>query len=115
MVKQEKIKKISNLLNEAGDSKFITKNLNFVNDQSNANYDAENEIIYNTKILKPNLCDYSNAYILVRGDFTIAGDSGAKVVFKHYALLIDCISKIDGTIVDDAEDFDVVMLMYNLL
>ena len=36
--------KILNLLNEASDSKFVTRKWNIVNDQSNANYDAENEI-----------------------------------------------------------------------
>ena len=33
---------------------------NIVNDQSNANYDAENEIIYNTEVLKPNICDFDD-------------------------------------------------------
>ena len=42
-----------------------------VNDQSNANYDVENEIIYNTEVLKSNICDYSDAYILVRGDISV--------------------------------------------
>ena len=57
--------KILNLLNEASDSKFVTRKWNIVNDQSNANYDVGNEIIYNTEVLKSNLCDYSDAYILV--------------------------------------------------
>ena len=56
------------LLNEANDSKFVIRKWNIVNDQSNANYDAGNEIIYNTEVLKSNLCDYNDAYILVRGD-----------------------------------------------
>ena len=57
--------KILNLLNEASDSKFVTKKWNIVNDQSNAKYDVENEIIYNTEVLKSNLCDYNDAFILV--------------------------------------------------
>ena len=63
--------KILNLFNEASDSKFVTRKWNIVNVQSNANYDVGNEFIYNTKVLKSNLCDFNYAYILVRGDVTI--------------------------------------------
>ena len=52
--------KILNLLNEANDSKFVTKKWNIVNDQSNANYDEGNEIVYNAKVLKSDLCDYND-------------------------------------------------------
>ena len=55
-------KKILNLLNEAGDSKFVTRNWNIFNVQSNANYDVEIEIIYNPEVLKSNLCNYNNDY-----------------------------------------------------
>ena len=47
--------KILNLLIEASDSDLLTRQWNIVNDQSNANYDAGNEIIYNTEMLKPNI------------------------------------------------------------
>ena len=63
--------KILNLLNEANDSKFVKRKWNIVNDQSNANYGVGNEIIYNTEVLKSNLCDYNDAYILVRCDITV--------------------------------------------
>ena len=59
------------LLIEQNNSKFVTRKWNIVNDQSNAIYDLRNEIIYNTEVLKSNLCDYNNAYILVRGNITI--------------------------------------------
>ena len=49
--------KILNLLNEAGDSKFVTRKWNFGNDQSNANYKVKSHIICNTEVLKSNLCD----------------------------------------------------------
>ena len=45
-----------NLLHEPNDSKFVTRKWNVVNDQSNANYDAGNEIIYNEEVLKSNRC-----------------------------------------------------------
>ena len=70
--------KILNYLNEASDSKFVTGKWNIVNDESNENrnYDVGNEIIYNTKVLKSNLCDYDDVYILVRSDVTIKEDNG---------------------------------------
>ena len=46
-----------NLFNEANDSRFATRKCNIVNDQSNKNYYVGNEIIYNTEVLKSNLCD----------------------------------------------------------
>ena len=48
------------------------------------------------KCLKSNLCDYNGAYILVRGNITIAGNIAARVVFIKCAPFIKCITKIDG-------------------
>ena len=45
------------LLNDAGDTKFVTRKCNIFNDQSSANYDVGNKIIYKTEVLKSNLCD----------------------------------------------------------
>ena len=47
--------KILNLLNEANDSKFVTRKWSIANDQSNTNCNAENEIIFNTEVLKSNI------------------------------------------------------------
>ena len=94
----------------------MTRKWNFVNDQSNANYDVGNEIIYNTEVLKSNLCDYKDAYILVRGDIvTTAHNNPTPVAFKNCGTFTKCIIKIDGTTTDNAEDLDLVMLMYNLI
>ena len=57
--------KILNLLNPANDSEFVTRKWNIFNNQSNVNYDVGNEIIFNAEVLKSNLCDYNDAYILV--------------------------------------------------
>ena len=65
------------LLNEASNSKFVTRKWNTGKDQSNANYDAGNEIIYQTEVLKSNLCDYNDAYIIVTGGITVV--SGPKL------------------------------------
>ena len=106
---------IPNFLNEASDSKFVTRDWNTVNDQSNADYSVGNEIIYSTEVLKSDLCDYNNAYILVTGDIIIIEQNIMQAAFKNFAPLIKCIKKIDETTIDDSEDLDLVMLMYDLL
>ena len=104
-----------NLLNEGDDSKFVMKKWNIVNDQSNANYDVGNEIIYNTEVLKSNLCDYSDAYFLVRDYITVTVSSGTQVSFKNCAPFTKCIAKTDERTIDYAEDLDLVMPMHNLI
>ena len=102
-------------MNEASDSKFVARNWNIISDNSKANNDAENEITYDTEALKANLCDYNDVYILVRGDNTITTAPVTQVAFKNCAPLTKCITKSDGTKIDDAEDLDLVMPMYNLM
>ena len=106
--------KILNLLNEANVSEFVTRNLSIVNDNSKANYDGTNEITYNTEILKSILCDYNNAYISVRSDITVIDAPATQLALKHCTPFAKCITKIDETI-DDAEDLDLVMPVYNLI
>ena len=79
--------KILNLLNEAKDSEFVTRKWNIVNDDSKSNYDATNEITYNTKILKSKLYDYNSACILVRGDITVLAALATKVAFNKYCTI----------------------------
>ena len=75
-------------------------------------------------MLKSSLCDYSDAYILVKGTITVnntaAADSDAnntneKVIFKNCAPFTNCISEINNTQVDNTKDLDIVMPMYNLI
>ena len=70
--------KILNLLNGANNFKFVTREWNIVNGKGN-------EIIYNTEVVKSNLCDYNNAQILVRGDITVRAAPEAHVAFKNWA------------------------------
>ena len=107
--------KILNLLNEANDSKFAIRKWNTVNDNSKTNYDVGNEIMYNTEVLKSNLCDYNYSYILVRGDITVTAAPETKVAFKNSTPFTKCITNIDGTTIDDTEDLDLFMPMYNLI
>ena len=102
-------------MNEANHSKFLTRKCNIVNDLSNTNYDVRNEIIYNTEVLKSNFCDYSNTYIIVRGNVTIVAHQVTQLAFKNWTPFTKCITKIDGTTIDDAEHLDLVMPMYNLI
>ena len=72
-----------------------------------------------TSILKSDLCDFSDAFIVFKGTITVADTNDAnydkKLAFKNYAPFISCISKINNTLIDYAEDLDIVMSMYNLL
>ena len=105
--------KILNLLNEENDSKFVIRKWDIVNDNSKSNYDATNEITNDTKVLKSNHCDYNDAYILVRGDITVAAAPASQVAFTNCAPITKCIKKIYETTIDDAEDLDLVMPMYS--
>ena len=75
-------------------------------------------------MLKSSLCDYSGAYILVKGtisvnntaaDGTAANKANKKVIFKNCAPFTNCISQINNTQIDNAKDIDIVMPMYNLI
>ena len=70
----------------------MTKKWKIVNDNSKANYNAPNEVAYNTKVLKPSVCDYKDAYILVRGDMTVTAAPEIQVLFKNYAPFTKCIT-----------------------
>ena len=77
-------------------------------------------------MLKSSLCDYSDAYILVKGKITITGegdDAAARqvderdkgVVFKNCASFTACISNINNIEIDNCQDIDIIMPMYNLI
>ena len=106
--------KILKLLNEANDSKSVTRKWNIVNDNSKSNYDATNEITYNTEILKFNLYDYIDAYMLVRDDITVVAASTTQVVLEKFVPFTKRITKTDETTIDVADDLNLVMPMYNL-
>ena len=93
--------------------------MDVINDQNYTDYDEGNEncttIKYETKVIKSNLCDYSNVYIFVIGNKTATGgDANTKVAFKNCAPFTKCITHINDEHVDDAENLDITMPMYNL-
>ena len=117
--------KIINLLDKDDtDSKhFATKKWYVINDENNTNYgvnkdtaaDNPDTIKYDTKVLKSNLCDYAEAYILV--DDTIraaAANANTRLSLKNCAPFTKCNLEINDEHVDTAENLDIVMPMYNL-
>ena len=103
-------------MNEKNDSKFVTRKWNIVNENSKTNYSVGRKIIYNTEVLKSNLCDYNDAYILVRGDIVVSAAFASQVSFKTCPPFTKCITKIDGTTIDDDnENLDLFWPMYNLI
>ena len=72
-------------------------------------------------MLKSDLCEFSDAYIVIKRVITVTSPNNAKkkkkksVTFKNNAPFINCITKINGIKIDNAEDLDVVMPMYNVL
>ena len=99
--------------------RVVTKQWIEVYDQSGGNYTINKEIRIKTSMLRSDLCDFNDAYIIVKGTITItAPDNGKRnkeVAFKNNAPFINCISKINDVEIDNAEDLNVVMPMYNLL
>ena len=90
-----------------------------VYDQSEKNYNPNKEIRFKTSMLRLHLCDFSDAYIVVKADIIVTSPNNAKrnktAAFKNNAPFISCISKINDIKIDNAEDLDVVMPMHNLL
>ena len=91
--------KIVNLLNNSDNesSKFATRKWYIINDQNNGQYGRGNEndstIKYETKDIKPNLCDYSDAYILMTGDIKVTDvAANTNVAFKNCALFTRCVT-----------------------
>ena len=95
-------------------SDSITRKWSIIIDQTNAEHGVKNEI-YNTEVLKSNVCNISGVYILVISNITVVAAPVTQVAFKNCAPFSKCKTKIDGTTIDDAEDLNLVMAMYNLI
>ena len=116
------MQKIANLLDNVDNEslKFATRKWYLINDQSNTDYGDGHEngttIKFETKVIKSNLCDYSDVYILVTGDITATGvDANTKVTFKNCAPFTKCVTHINNEHVDNADNLVIVMPMYNLI
>ena len=113
--------KINNLLGSESEnlSKFVT--IEYVRVNSLSNTHNENESIrFKSPMLRSDLWDYAGAYILVNGRVTATGNhrrdrQNRPLILKNNAPFISCITRINGELIEDAEDLDIVMPMYNLL
>ena len=114
--------KIANLLNDESNkpSKFRTRNWVEINDEARGTYSPNKQIKFKTSMLRSNLCDYGDAYMLVKGNITVnntavgaaaANNTNKKVIFKNCAPFTSCISKINNTKIDNAECIHIVMPM----
>ena len=126
--------KINNLLlpedneNEMSEQlpKFVTREYAKVNSLSNT-YNENRPVRFKTPMLRSNLCDYSDAYILVKGTITVTAPGvnndannirdkrNRPLILKNNAPFVSCITRINGELIEDADDLDIVMPMYNLL
>ena len=118
--------KIINLLDKIDtDSKhFATKKWYIINDENNTNYgvnkdtgaDNPDTIKYNTRVLKPNLCDYAEAYILIDGTIrAAAANAHTRLALKNCAPFTKCNLETSDEHIDTAENLDITMSMYNLI
>ena len=118
--------KIINLLNKSDTNSrhFATKKWYIINDENNTHYGvnkdtgagAPDTIKYDTRVLKPNLCDYAEVYILVDGTIrTAAANANTRLVLKNCVQFTKCNLEINDEHVDTAENLDIVMPMYNLI
>ena len=123
--------KINNLLlsedNESEKlSKFVTREYARVNSLSNTHKENKSNR-FKTPMLRSNLCDYFDAYILVKGTITVTAPGAnndvdnirdkrnRSLILKNNARFVSCITRINGESIEDADDLDIVMSMYNLL
>ena len=115
-------RKRAKLLDNASNqpSKFRARNWVEINDESRETYSVNRQINFKTSMLRYSLCDYSDAYILVKGNISVnntaaegvaANNTNKKVKFKNFAPFTNCKSKINNTEIDNAKDIDVVISM----
>ena len=117
-----RLQKITNVLGNADNESltFATRKWYVINDQNNTDYGDGDEngttIKFETKVIKSNLCDYSDAYILVTGDITATGgDANTKVAFKNCVPFTKWVTHINDEHVANADNLDIVIPMYNLI
>ena len=120
--------KITNLLGTTIDEvpRFITKKWVKAYDQSGSaddRYKPNKQIRFKTSMLRSDLCEYFDAYNVVKGDITLTKTNGRGIIdirnkflaFKNNSPFTNCISKIKNILIDNAVDLDYVMPIYNLL
>ena len=107
-------------------SKFVTRKDIRVKSLSNT-YNKNKSIRFKTPMLRSDLCDYSDDYILVKGTIMVTATGvnnnannirdkrNRPLILKNNAPFVSCITRINGELIEDADDLDIVMPIYNLL
>ena len=110
--------KIVNLLNGSDNesSRFAKRKWYIINDQNYRLYGDDSTIKFDTKVIKPILCDYSDAYILVTGDIAVVnGNQNTSIAFKNCSPFTRCVTHLNNEHVETADNLNIIMNMYNLL
>ena len=110
--------KTVNLLNSSDNenSKFATKKWYVIDSESKSDYAHNDRIKFLTKSIESSICDYSDAYVLVTGNITVAGgDANTKVGFKNCAPFLECRTEKNETFNDETEHINIAIPMYNLI
>ena len=107
-------------------SKFVTREYVRVNSLLNT-YNENKSIRFKTPMLRSSLCDYSDAYILVKGAITVTAPGANNdtnnirdkrnrpLILKNNEPLVSCITRTNGELIEDADDLDIIMPMYNII
>ena len=99
--------------------RFVTKIWVKIYDESGGTYNVNKEVRFKTPMLRSDLCDYNEAYVVVTGKITVTNQNNTpydkELALKNNAPFFSCISKINVTLIDYADDLDIIMPMYNLL
>ena len=106
--------KIINLLND--ESKISTKKWYAIDSQTaKGKHDQNNSIKVEIEYIKSNLCDYSEAFILVTGDIRVAVNDNTDVAFKNCVSFYTSKTEINDAFVDEGNHIYIAMPMYNLI
>ena len=117
-----KAQKIINLLEDSDEDtlRLPTRKWYIINDQNNAQYGKGDEndstIKFDTAVSTPNLCDYSDSYVLITRDIAVVnGNNNTKVYLKNCSPFIRCVTHLNDEHIETAENLDLVMNLCNLV
>ena len=111
--------KITNLLGNISANqlpRYITKKWIEVYDESDRTYNTNKDVRFKTPQLRNDLCDWSDAYIVVTGKITVTDPNNntysQKLALKNNAPFFSCVTRINNIVIDDAQDLDIVMPLH---
>ena len=104
------------IIEKAEEATFKFLQNNVIHSQTTeGKYKQGDTIKFETETIKSSLCDYSDAFILVTGNITVAANNNTDVAFKNCAPFSTCTTKINDIFVDEANHIYIAMPMYNLI